>query len=380
MTRSAEAQLLLLCVTPRKNDATRARIATLLDGALDWNLLQDMADSHRLTPLLYWELNAVRPDAVPADLSARYHANLRNSMLLTRELLRVTDLLESNGIPAIPFKGPTLALKAYKSLALRSFDDLDIILRAEDAWKARDLLRRHGYIAKGELSPGREQDYLRSYDELVMYHEGGGLLELHWGFVPPHFSIALDISHCWPRREHIPLANRTIPSLHPEDLLLVLCAHGAKHCWSHLGLITDFAWLLAREPLDWLSILTRARGLGIERMVLLGASLAFRIFEVPLADPVAAAIERDPAVDILTNEIAAALFGDRHDERSIRDNASMHMRMRERLSDRLRYFFKLTFRPGLEDWQAIDLPAALSFLYPVLRFPRLALKYRSRVP
>jgi hypothetical protein len=373
---SPEAQLLLACATPRKNDQTSSRIATLVDGVLDWSLLQEMAESHRLTQLLYWELNSIRPDAIPSALSTRFHANLRNSMLLTRELLRVVDLLESNGISAIPFKGPTLALKAYKNLALRSFDDLDIILRPEDAWKARDLLRREGYIAKGELSPEREPDYLRSYDELVMYHEGGGLLELHWGFVPPHFSVALDISHCWPRREHLPLANRTIPSLHPEDLLLVLCVHGAKHCWSHLGLITDLAWLLAREPLDWLTVLTRARALGIERMVRLGASLAFRIFEVPLA----AAIERDPAVDILTDEIIASLFGDRHDERSIRGSASMHMRMRERLTDRLRYFFKLTFRPGLEDWQAIDLPAWLSFLYPVLRFPRLALKYRSRVP
>jgi hypothetical protein len=214
----------------------------------------------------------------------------------------------------------------------------------------------------------------------VMYGDNGTLVELHWAFVPPHFSVFLDLSHCWPRRDVVLFGNRTVPSLNAEDLLLMLALHGAKHCWSHLSLITDLAWLLATEQLDWPALLTRAGGLGIGRMVLLGASLAFRIFEVPLADPVAAAIERDPAVAVLTSEIAGSLFGDRHDEGSIRDNASMHMRMRERLGDRLRYFFKLTFRPGLEDWQALDLPAALSFLYPVLRFPRLALKYRSRVP
>ena len=61
------------------------------------------------------------------------------------------------------------------------------------------------------------------------------MLEIHWAFVPPHFSFDLDFLNCWARRVQIPLANRTVPALHPEDLLLVLCVHGSKHCWSHLG-------------------------------------------------------------------------------------------------------------------------------------------------
>jgi hypothetical protein len=40
----------------------------------------------------------------------------------------------------------------------------------------------------------------------------------------------------------------------------------------------------------------------------------------------------------------------------------------------------LATRQGIEDWQMVDLPRPLSFLYPVLRFPRLAFKYRARVP
>jgi hypothetical protein len=46
----------------------------------------------------------------------------------------------------------------------------------------------------------------------------------------------------------------------------------------------------------------------------------------------------------------------------------------------VRYALRLTTRAGVEDWEAIDLPPSLSFLYPVLRFPRLVMKYRSRVP
>ena len=44
------------------------------------------------------------------------------------------------GIPAIPFKGPTLASAAYGGLALRESGDLDILVRAEDAVRAKDML------------------------------------------------------------------------------------------------------------------------------------------------------------------------------------------------------------------------------------------------
>ena len=40
----------------------------------------------------------------------RYLINARRCTLLTRELLRLLEIFEANGIAAIPFKGPALAL------------------------------------------------------------------------------------------------------------------------------------------------------------------------------------------------------------------------------------------------------------------------------
>jgi hypothetical protein len=374
-----ETELLLLCVSPLRTEARTAHIRQLLDRQPDWNRLESLADSHGLLPLLYWELKSAT-DTLPAALADKFQQNTQNSLFLTSELFRILDLFHSERIPAIPFKGPTLAASAYHNLALRSFNDLDMLIHTEDLWRARDLLLAAGYTTRLRLKPGRENAYTRSYDELVLYGpDEYPLIELHWAFVPPHFSVPLEISDVWKRTINVSLGNRTVPSLSPEDLFLVLCLHGGKHCWSHLGLVCDLAWLITTHSLSWSSLLARARALGAHRMVLLAPCLASQIFEVPLAEEVARDLDADPEIKRLSAQIIRAMFGVRHDETAILRTGLLHIRMRERWRDRLRYFIRLVTRPAIEDWQWVDLPGPLSFLYPVLRLPRLALKYWSRV-
>jgi hypothetical protein len=69
------------------------------------------------------------------------------------------------------------------------------------------------------------------------------------------------------------------------------------------------------------------------------------------------------------------MFGKPHDETAILSTARFHMQMREDPRDKLLYCFRLATRPGIEDWQAARLPPHFSFLYRVLRVPRLLRKY-----
>ena len=108
-------------------------------------------------------------------------------------------------------------------------------------------------------------------------------------------------------------------------------------------------------------------------MLLIALALASKIFNAP------ASAQPDKAVAPIVGEIVNALFGEHHDESSIRENASLHMRMRERRRDRLRYFAQLATRPGIEDWELVDLPQSMNFLYSLLRYPRLLTKYAARI-
>jgi hypothetical protein len=384
-----ECELATLCAAPVLDVE---RIRALLNLPLDWDAVLRFVARNRLQQIFVWRLRQVsrlrddwrlrepRRDAVPPGLGAAFDETLRNSLQLTRELVKVLDLFRGSGIDALPFKGPTLALEAYGNLALRSFDDLDILVRREDVWRARDALAAAGYTPKVEVRASREEAFLRSYDEFLMRGASGRpLVELHWAFVPPHFGATLNFTECWTRRIGLKLANRELPALAPGDLLVVLAVHGAKHGWSYLGLVADVAWLIASQPLDWAEILGRARHRGILRMTLLAAALVWRTFGTRPDPAVESAIAADPAIEVLCCEITDAIFGLNgrlpHDERAIAASARLHMRMRERTADRIRYALGLAARTGIEDWEAVDLPDALSFLYPALRGPRLAIKY-----
>ncbi len=59
-------------------------------------------------------------------------------MMMTAELKAVMGWLEAGDVPAIAYKGPTLAAWAYGDIALREFCDLDILVRPSDK-NASDL-------------------------------------------------------------------------------------------------------------------------------------------------------------------------------------------------------------------------------------------------
>ena len=92
------------------------------------------------------------------------------------------------------------------------------------------------------------------------------------------------------------------------------------------------------------------------------------------------ASESDPSVRILAEQVLANLFSPRGQSGRILRAAIFHMQSRERWTDRARYLYRLAATPGVEDWQLIDLPSSLTFLYPLLRLPRLVHKYGMRAP
>jgi hypothetical protein len=371
-----ELELLILCASPLRTAEVFARIGSLLDHPLDWTLLLDAADSHRLIPLLYRTLEDLRPSIIPPQLAADFRASARKSLLLTAELTRLLDLLASNGVTALPFKGPSLAIVAFDDVALRTFDDLDLLLRRADVWRARDVLLNSGYAAEVEIEAHHEEALLASYDEFVMRGKGGSpLVELHWSFLPRHFSVPLVPAKFFERSSTVSLGNRTIPSLRTEDLFLVLCLHAAKHCWSRLGFVCDLAWLMSRHELDWDAILAEARKLRVVRILLLAITLSERLFRTPVPGVMAKPCARDPRVSRLADRAIQAMFGKPHVETAILSTAMLHTQMREDPRDKLLYCFRLATRPGIEDWQAANLPPRVSFLYPVLRLPRLIRKY-----
>ena len=130
------------------NDKDAERIKELLREGVDWDSIIRTAAWHKVMPLLYRSLNSISPESVPEaaldQLHKHYLSNLGRNVFLTKQLLKIVDLLNAHGIATILFKGLALASSVYGDLGLRQFNDLDLLIHKKDVLRAMDLLRVHG--------------------------------------------------------------------------------------------------------------------------------------------------------------------------------------------------------------------------------------------
>ena len=292
-----EVQLLLACSRTAVDDGQAARITALATEKMDWERLVYLGIGHGVVPLLYRNLNTIRPAGVPSSVMERLRNEAQGiagrNVLLATELLALLDLLRANGVAAMPYKGPALACQVYGDLRLRSFIDLDILVRRIDVPKVRNLLAENGYQPQLKMTAGKQRAILRSECDEVFTGTNGRILEIHWAITPPFFSFQLNTEDLFARSISIDLLGKKVLAPAPEDLLLILSVNGAKDMWNRLEFICRVAELLHRYPeIHWQSAFTRARELGADRMLLLGLFLAHHLLGANLPEDVLQRVQR----------------------------------------------------------------------------------------
>ncbi|HYJ86513.1 MAG TPA: nucleotidyltransferase family protein [Pyrinomonadaceae bacterium] len=372
---------ILICVARQSLDAAATeRLRELLKRELDWKYLVATAHHHCLAPLLNLHLKAAPPSLVPPHVMDRLQRdddqNTKSNLSLAGELLKLLDLFEGQGIEAIPFKGPTLAVCAYGDVGLRQFGDLDLLVRKRDVPRVIELLVSRNFKPTPELTDSQRAALLR-FDCAQNFKNGNNVvLDLHWNFTAPSYAFAFDVDSLWSRLETVNISSRPIVTLTSDDLLLILCLHGATHFWERLGWISDVAGLITRGTnLDWQRALSSAAALGAQRILLLGLFLAGELLQAPIPEGVWKVVMADPTVRTIAGQVQKQLFAEEDAAPGIFDSTRLHLSMRERRRDRLRYCLHLAATPRVYDWMVLPLPDRLFFLYYLLRPLRLTGKY-----
>jgi hypothetical protein len=227
-------------------------------------------------------------------------------------------------------------MQAYGDLSLRSFTDLDILIRRQDFRPAYNLLTAAGYVPQFPVTGKREKWLLQSDIEL-RFTARDILLELHWEVTENFSLLDLTTEHLWQRLQTFHLNGRELRVLAPGHTILMLWLHGTAHRWEQLKWVADLAWLASACPAEeWSALLEE------------GNRLPPGMRERFLAD-----------MGNLSALARAALDHDR--SKSFRD----HVR---EAAERL-------FRPRAPDWMAVELPDRLYPLYCLFRPVRLLCKY-----
>jgi hypothetical protein len=374
-------EFVLLCVlagvelSPERLD----RIANWDLAALDWSEVLRFAEQHGVLPLAARNLMEHArglPPEVERTLRSAYETNLRRSLWFTAELARIMEQFERGQLRAIPYKGPALAQSLYRDLGLRSFVDLDFLVSPADFERAKRALAGIGYRPSADPTPAIERLWLRTgYECSFDSAAGKHLVELQWALIPHFYAVDLGVEDLLARAGRTVVGGREVPCLSPEDSLLVLCLHAAKHLWTRLIWLADIAETLrshsGTQTIDYSLMLSRARALGIARILGVSFWLVENVLHAELPKPAKEMIAADQRVPVLGSEFAERLARGANYDFESTEYFLLIMKLRERRGDRWRYLWRLVWTPGPGDIAAVRLPEALFPLYRIVRMGRL---------
>lgn len=374
---SFETQLVLTAAHVGPAQLTCDWIAAL--PALQWDKVMAEARRQGVTvQLCHWlEVTGVAPAAVLDELRQLRQNNTLRNLRMTGELFALVELLGRNGIQAIPFKGPTLAALAGEELSWRSFGDLDLLIDRQAVAKASDLLRDRGYELNLAWAASQDPRFLDVTYTLEFFNQASGVMvELHWELFPRYLGFDFRFADLQQRLITVKPGGKAMQTLGPEDLLLYLCAHGAKHCWEHLNGVVDVTRLIvSREDWQWASLLTLARQRQVARVTHLGLLLAHGLLGAPLPAWVVRQLTQDHALVRLAGKTVTEMLSPEPAERRMQSQFRYFFQLQQNWPTRLHYLLRLFTAPNVGDWEFQPLPRNWAFLYAFLRPFRLLKKY-----
>jgi hypothetical protein len=362
------------CVSPVR-DAGQLR---KMFPSVDWSRMMLLAQQHGVIGHLAACLSNLGPFAISPDakqaLMERQRAQNFLTLQLTAELFRLLEIFAAKRIAALVIKGPVLAMRAYGNLAVRTYGDLDLLVRPKDIRRATESMLASGYEAAVSLDlidagkiPGQ---YLFSKPDSQL------LVEVHNELTLRYFPRPLPIEDFFARHVHLGLDGHEVPALSMEDGLVLICIHGAKHFWERLMWIADVAGLISRQSgMDWERAITSAKAVRAGHLLHTGLRLAVEVLHASLPDAVSAAVLQDAAAATLVTQILRWLPAAGHAPPSLFERAAFRLRMRGGVFLGPAYLLRLSLSPTEEDWQVGDKISHNRFLNGLRRPFRLARKY-----
>jgi hypothetical protein len=370
-----EDELCLLLARGQLSPNVRARALKLLVGPVRWDAFLHRTEEHQVLPLIYRSLRALEFQGVPLEVQAKikeaFRLNAVRNMLFAAELGRLLRLLGEAGVSAIPLKGVTLAESLYGDPAMRACSDIDILVPADDALRARSLL-----LAQGYTSPFSEDFFarhqFRTTADSPLLAERGGLsyfLELHWTLLQHSSKNASAMRDLWSEARRQNFFGVEGYDLTPEWKFIYLAYHAAYHKWQSLKWVADIHDLCGTASIDWDGVKEKAGRFDLDLIVGSALAVCSELFGT-------LAPANFPAVQL---PAGVPLFPHSLDPSEAWNAPLFQAQLLKRRSEKLRWFAEMFFVARMSDRMALHLPESLDFLYYLLRPLRLTWKWSGLI-
>jgi Uncharacterised nucleotidyltransferase len=261
------------------------------DAFAEWRSLVDFeatgSPAYRLLPLIYKNLSS-GPETDP--VLGRMRGVYRRTWVLNQIQLqageRAVAVLGEHDIPTMLLKGAAMIARWTGDPGVRMMADFDVLVPRERALEALELLRSGGWAPAVDRSGPLTEDDLEEEHALLMRHDGGGELDLHWRALMHGAGRASDEA-LWDRAEEIGIGGVGTRVPAPEDHVHHACSHATT--WTAAGRVDWIAdsGLIVRAVgprFDWSRVMDLAR---LDRSEVAVSSLTGALTDV-LGEPVPA--------------------------------------------------------------------------------------------
>jgi hypothetical protein len=347
-----EREWKFLCACASHAPSSGARL-TILAANLDWNLTLELAEEHSVLGLVAKRLKESSDLGMPPAAREKFQGVMRTQQLFSlsmmAELFRILDAYGQAGIETILVKGPVVSYLAYGDPAVRSYVDLDLLVRDASILPSCRILTALGFeadVPEAAILAGKiPGEYL--------FKRAGAqqIVELHTEKTFRYYPRPMRIEDLFARQRRVTLEGREVPALCLEDELVLNCIHGAKHFWERLMWPADIAAIVARHPeIAWERVRLAARDVGAERMVHVGLLLAESLLGVPVPAEMAAETNADGVARDLVRQVKGWLPTAGYLPPPLYRRAMFRLKMGGAGLSGMAYLMRLSLSPTEEDW------------------------------
>lgn len=293
--RSPSIEFQLLCLAIRLDNPQEAQVAArnlLASGAIDWQVLWELASWHRIRPQLAALLAACPGEWVPDQFTERINAlrkkNAARQMANAQMFLRLTRATGS--LPLVPFKGFWMAHRYYPRLDERESEDLDLFIYPEDLGTIKATFIREGLQPMAGYPSWDDLRILETFGEYNFDQFQGGVRTYH---VECHGTLGSRIQRLDIRLADLEdqiredrFSGQPVQVFSPSALLLLTALHhGGKDAWEELRQVLDIGLFLQHDAsqLDWYWIQAMVERYDARDVFDPGMALAARLTGVALA-------------------------------------------------------------------------------------------------
>lgn len=271
-----EENLLLLCLRSLIKDTPLAEIPQ----NVDWETAFNLAGKHNLVPFLERALpHAAVPEKIAALITKENRRRKMRAAVMIQDFKSVYRSLVEAGIRVMPIKGIALAHTIYPIVSLRYFDDIDLLVPAQDAPQAEATLKRIGYIIHPR-APKPDWHHLPPY----IHHQRSTMIEIHTDLIR-RARPGWDIEGIWQRARQTDMDGIETWLMSSEDALLYTALHARHNLYGRLSYFLDGILLALKIPPDEVQQLARqakeAGGTAALAHILATGSRLFDIETIP---------------------------------------------------------------------------------------------------